>query len=249
MTNATPSVPAGVSCAAPGAQENPAIPAGYREDAKGNLVSEKNIHPRELLADQLVRDLVCRAESAAAAQALLKRDLLDDITAFVQLVAADFGAAVSGADGSVTLTTYDGRLKIERARADRIVVGPEIVAAEALVRSILDEITDPVAKPIAGRAFSRHRKTGELSASKLIQLIGIEIDDPRWKQAQQAIREALQVTGSVTYFRAYTRERADLPWRHIAMDFSTVEAAPSRPKPAPPANPEPRQEPQQEVAA
>lgn len=218
---------------------NPALtlPAGYREDAKGNLVAERNIHPRELLADQLVRDLVHRAESAAAAQALLKRDLLDDVAAYIQLVAADFGAVVSGADGSVILTSYDGRLKIERTRADRIQVGPEIVAAEALVRQILDEITDPVARPIATRAFSRHRKTGELSASKLIQLAGIDIDDPRWRQAQQAIRAALQVVGSTTYFRAYQRERADLPWRHLAMDFSAVEPAPARPRPAPPVNP------------
>ena len=35
-------------------------PAGYREDPKGNLVAERNIHPRDLLADQLVRDLIGR---------------------------------------------------------------------------------------------------------------------------------------------------------------------------------------------
>lgn len=221
---------------------NPAIPAGYREDPKGNLVAERNIHPRDLLADQLVRDLVGRVESAAAFAADLKRDLLGDIASYVQLVAADFGAVVTGADGSLSLTTYDGRLKIERARADRIQVGPEIIAAEALVREILDEITDPIAKPIATRAFSRHRKTGELSAAKLIQLAGIEIDDPRWRQAQQAIREALQVTGSITYFRAYRRAEPDQPWQQIALDFSAVEPSPPRPAPAPPANHQPSQE-------
>lgn len=209
------------------AQTQTQIPDGYREDAKGNLVAERNIHPRDLLADQLVRDLIGRARLSAQLVADLKRDFLLDIASYVQLVAADFGAVVTGADGSLSLTTYDGRCKIERARADRIQVGPEIIAAEALVREILDEITDPVARPIATRAFSRHRKTGELSAAKLIALAGIEIDDPRWRQAQQAIREALQVTGTVTYFRAYARAEPDKPWQQIALDFSAVE--PSRP--------------------
>jgi len=220
------------------ANANPAgTPAGYREDHRGNLVAERNIHPRDLLADQLVRELVGRVEAAAQDAADLKRDLLADVAAFVQLVAADYGVAVTGADGGVSLTTYDGRLKIDRARADRITVGPEILAAEALVREILAEITDPIAKPIAERAFSRHRKTGELSAAKLIALAGVEIDDPRWRQAQQAIKDALQVTGSVTYFRAYRRADADKPWEQIPLDFSAIAPSPARPQPAPPQNP------------
>ena len=217
---------------------SPSSPAGYREDPKGNLVAERNIHPRDLLADQLVRDLIGRVQDAAQFAADLKRDLLGDVSAYVQLVAADYGAVVTGADGSLSLTTYDGRLKIERARADRIVVGPEIIAAEALVREILDEIVDPVAKPIATRAFSRHRKTGELSAAKLIQLAGIEIDDDRWRSAQKAIKDALQVTGSVTYFRAYCRADPDKPWEQIPLDFSAIVPSPARPRPAPPANPQ-----------
>jgi hypothetical protein len=119
-----------------------AAPPGYREDPKGNLVREANIHPRDLLADQLVRDLVGRVLDAAAFAADLKRDLLGDVAAFVQLVAADYGAVVSGADGSLSLTTYDGRLKVERARADRIQVGPEILAAEQLVRELTEAGSD-----------------------------------------------------------------------------------------------------------
>jgi hypothetical protein len=213
------------------------VPPGYREDPRGNLVREANIHPRELLADQLVRDLVGRVQTAAADLSALKRDLLGDVAAFVALVVADYGAQVSGADGGVSLTTYDGRLKVERVRADRIQVGPEILAAEQLVREILSEITDPIAKPIAERAFSRHKKTGELSAAKLIALAGVEIDDPRWREAQRAIKDSLTATGTVTYFRAYRRSTSDQTWEQIPLDFSAIEPAAPRPLPAPPANP------------
>lgn len=204
-----------------------AIPPGYRGDPRGNLVPERNIHPRDLLADQLVRDLVGRVQGAGSFLADLKRDLLGDVAAFVQLVAADYGAIVTGADGGVSLTTFDGRLRIERVRADRIQVGPEILAAEELVRQILNEITDPIAKPIAERAFSRHKKTGELSAAKLISLASIEIDDPRWREAQRAIKDSLTATGTVTYFRAYRRADADKPWEQIPIDFSAI--VPSQP--------------------
>lgn len=212
------------------------IPDGYREDPRGNLVAERNIHPRDLLADQMVRDLVARCQGAGGFLADLKRDLLGDVSAFAQLVAADYGAVITGADGGVSLTTYDGRLKIERVRADRIQVGPEILAAEQLVREILSEITDPIAKPIAERAFSRHRKTGELSAAKLIALAGVEIDDPRWREAQRAIKDSLTATGTVTYFRAYRRTDTDKPWEQIPLDFSAIVPSAPRAKPAPPQN-------------
>jgi 8-oxo-dGTP pyrophosphatase MutT (NUDIX family) len=108
--------------------------------------------------------------------------------------------------------------------------------AEALIREILDEIADPAARAIADRAFRRHPKTGELSASRLVDLVTVEIADPRWQRATQAIRESLRVAGTATYFRAYRRERADKPWEQVVIDFSGIAPAAPRVRPAPPVN-------------
>jgi hypothetical protein len=197
-------------------------PDGMLEDAKGRFVPVDKVRPHDLQRDQLVRDLVARCLAHGRDAADLKARLLDDIAAHVALVAEEYGVQFGGERGNVQLTSYDGRLKVERAIAERITVGEQIQAAEHLVRQILDEIQEPTARAIVDRAFRRDRKTGELSAARLIDLIAVDIDDDRWRRAVQAIRDALQATGTATYFRAYWRPESTDTWRQIPIDFSAV---------------------------
>lgn len=202
------------------------IPPGYLEDAQGRLVPEKMVRPHELQRDALVRDLVGRIEAARAQMAILKRDLLADVAAHIQLIAEAYDVKISGTNGNVSLASYDGRLKIERDIAERIQIGEQIQAAEELIREILDEIADPTAKAIVDRAFRRNRKTGELSPARLVDLISVQVDDERWERAVAAIRDAIQTVGTVTYFRAYRRDEPDQPWQMIPLDFSAIAPAP-----------------------
>ncbi len=71
-----------------------------------------------------------------------------------------------------------------------------------------------------------------IGAAMAIALAGVEIDDPRWREAQRAIKDSLTATGSVTYFRAYRRADADKPWEQIPLDFSAI--VPSELRPAAP---------------
>ena len=207
------------------------IPPGYLEDAQGRLVPEKMVRPHEFQRDALVRDLVGRIDAARAELARLKRDLFADISAHIQLVAEAYDTKISGTSGNVVLTSYDGRLKIERVQGERIEIGEQIQAAEALIREILDEIQDPTARAIVDRAFRRNRKTGELSPARLIDLVSVQVDDERWERAVTAIRDAVQRAGSVTYFRAYRRDQPDQPWRLIPLDFSAIVPAPASVQP------------------
>lgn len=203
------------------------IPPGYLQDAQGRLVPEHMVRPHELQRDALVRDLVGRIEAARDQMAVLKRDLLADVAAHIQLVAEAYDVRITGANGNVSLTSYDGRLKIERDIAERIQIGEQIQAAEELIREILDEIADPTAKAIVDRAFRRNRKTGELSPARLVDLISVKLEDERWERAVAAIRDAIQTVGTVTYFRAYRRDEPDQPWRMIPLDFSAIAPAPA----------------------
>jgi hypothetical protein len=198
------------------------IPAGWRLDVQGRLVHESHIREVDLLMDQTVRGLIERVKTVSVEMAALKADLLGDLDAFAALVAEKYQARLDGASGSLSLTTYDGLLKIDRDSGDRIAVGPEIHAAEALVREILDEIDDPVAKAVADRAFRRNAKTGQLSVSRLQDLIGADIPDERWERAVKAVRESLRCTDRVTYFRAYRRDKPDERWVQIPLDFSVI---------------------------
>ena len=59
----------------------------YKQDAKGNLVPIANIREIDLLRDELVQEIVGKAETTAADLKAFKARSLDDIAAFVQLSA------------------------------------------------------------------------------------------------------------------------------------------------------------------
>lgn len=210
------------------------LPGTYFEDAQGRFVPEHMIRPHERQRDALVRELIGRCEATAASLAETKAALLADVAAHCSLVAEQYGVAMTGDTGNVSLVSYDGRLKVERATADRITIGEEIQPAQALIGQILDEIDHPIARQIAERAFRRDRKTGELSAARLVDLVSLDIDDDRWRRAVLAIREAMRSSGTTVYFRAYRRPRADAQWEQIPLDFSAIVPSPPKPRPAPP---------------
>lgn len=197
------------------------VPDGCLEDSQGRYVPLRLIRPERVVEDQTVRDLVARAEAASAALADVKHGLLADTDAYVALVGERYGVDVPAA-ANLTMESYDGRLRVERVRADRVTIGPEIQAAEILIRQILDEINDPTARAIVDRTFRRNPRTRELSAARLVDLVRVEIDDDRWRTAVQAIRDAMRASGSVTYFRAYRRAEPDQPWVQVPLDFSAI---------------------------
>lgn len=200
-------------------------PSAYLTDAQGRLVPRANIADADLLRDQLVTDLVLNVRLASAELGELKAHLLERISEHLALVAQDYGVNITGRNGNVVLTSYDGRYKIERVSADRIVVGEQIHAAEALVREYLADATreaGPALVAIVDRAFRRNPKTGQLNVARLLDFISVRIDDPRWRGAQTAIRDSLHASESVTYFRAYERADAMQPWRQIPLDFSSI---------------------------
>jgi hypothetical protein len=201
------------------------IPDGYLEDSERRLVPIDTIKPERLLENEVVTDLCIQMEALAEFVAQVKAQVSNQIAGYVSLLAENYGVHTDGAAGGVTLVSFDGRLKVERVLADSVSIGPEIAAAEALVRQIVDEIQEPTAKAIANRAFRRNRNTGELSVSRLVDLANAPVDDARWERAAQAIKDALRTVGKTVYYRAYRRAQADQPWQQIVPDFSRVAPA------------------------
>lgn len=209
------------------------VPPGYRRNGAGDLIAERNIPGWQLIADDLALRLAARMQEEADRAAALKADLFREVAEFVALVASEYDVTIEGDRGDVRIQSFDATAKIERAVAERITVGPQIEAAKALVFEVLADIADPVARPIAERAFRLNRKTGQMSGAALVGLISVQIPDERWQRAVAAVREALQADGTATYFRAYTRPDSTQPWTQIAVDFSRVAPA-VQPPAAPP---------------
>jgi len=204
------------------------VPAGYLLDGQDRLVPLKNVPEVDLLRDHLVNKLGAVARRVNADMAALKAQFLAEVAEHVALVASEYDVDITGTSGNCVLPNYASRLKVERVSADRVVVGEQIHAAEALVREYLADATreaGPALVAIVDRAFRRNTKTGQLNVARLLDFVAVKIDDPRWRSAQQAIRDSLQAQGSVTYFRVYERDDATQPWRQIPLDFSAIQPA------------------------
>lgn len=199
-------------------------PAGYWVDAKGVLTPESLIKPIDLARDSLVGELIGRALLVNQALEAFKQSSFEDIAAFVDLSANDYGVSLGGKKGNVTLYSYDGRYKIQRAMQDRIAFDERLQAAKALIDACLSDWTEgarPEIHAIINRAFQTE-KEGEVNTGAVLALRRLEISDERWVKAMEAIGEAVQIVGSRSYIRVYERIGDSDQYRPIALDISGV---------------------------
>ncbi|WP_374354523.1 DUF3164 family protein [Chitinimonas sp.] len=197
---------------------------GYWPDASGNLIREDLIKPIDRERDALVKKLVAGAKAVSTQLADYKLAAFADIAALVELSAEQYGAKVGGKKGNVTLYTFDGRYKVQRAMADSIVFDERLQAAKALIDQCLDEWTAdsrPELKAIINNAFSVD-KEGNLNTGRVLGLKRLDIQDVRWQSAMAAIGDAVQVVGSKAYVRVYERVGDSDMYRPIPLNVAEV---------------------------
>lgn len=200
------------------------VPTDYWMDAKGALIPVKLLKPIDLARDALVGEIVTKAIELNKLMKEFKNNSFADIAAFVDLSANEYGVTVGGKKGNVTLFTFDGRYKIQRAMADRMQFDERIQAAKALIDECLNEWTENASKEIKAiinRAFDVD-KEGKISVSAVLSLRRYEFDDERWKKAMVIIGESLQVLNTSSYIRIYERVGDNGQYRPIPLDMAAV---------------------------
>lgn len=194
----------------------------YLPDAKGSLVPVALIKPQHLLEDELVRKVLGFAVALSDQISRFKEHTFDDLGAFEALLAQEYGSTIGGAKGNKTLTTHDGLFKISVQVADNIVFGSELQIAKGLIDQCLNEwaqgARDEI-RAIVTRAFNTD-KAGQINRSEIFMLLRLEISDPRWQRAMDAIRDAMRVEGSKTYVRCHRRPSCDAPWQAVTIDLA-----------------------------
>ena len=185
----------------------PEIPAGYWQDAKGNLVPEAMIKPIDRARNDLTHELAAAAAAMQGALRELKTRVFDDINAFVNLSAEQYGVNWGGKKGNVTLYSFDGKYKIQVAVADRLVFDERLQAAKELIDQCIhawaQDSRDEI-KALINDAFQTD-KEGRINTGRVLGLRRLDIRDSRWLMAMTAISESAQVVGSKEYVRFYER--------------------------------------------
>ncbi|WP_054007863.1 DUF3164 family protein [Cypionkella psychrotolerans] len=191
-------------------------------DAKGGWTPVSLVKPQHLLEDEMVRRELGFATALSDQIARFKGHTFENVGNFEALLAQQYGATIGGKKGNKTLMTHDGLFKMSIQVADNIVFGPELQIAKQLTDECLNEWAEGARdeiRAIVTRAFNTD-KAGQINRSEIFMLLRLDITDPRWVRAMDAIRDAMRVEGSTTYVRYYRRERHDAPWQAVTLDLA-----------------------------
>lgn len=197
--------------------------AQYMENALGHLVPLANVKEIDQLRNSLVLGIVKDAEAVAEAAAAFKASAYSEILAFRDISAERFGANIGGAKGNIALTSFDGKYRVLLARQDHNVFNEALDIARALIREVIEELTEginPELRLIIDSAFATN-KAGQVSMSRVLGLRQLQISHPKWKQAMEAISESMQIAATKTYIRIYKRA-ADGEYKLMALDGSAA---------------------------
>ena len=206
-------------------QADAVVPRGYWKNASGALIPVSKIKPVDKARHQLVTDIAGRAKAMHALLADFKTEVMTELEAFVASSAADYGVTMRGAvgKGNITLTSFDGRYKVERQVADRIAFDERLQVA----KTIIDECVHRWGKganhniqALVNHAF-RVDKTGNVSVGGVLSLRQVSIQDPQWDLAMQAIADSMQAVSSVQYVRFYERNEAGL-YETISLNTAVI---------------------------
>ena len=202
----------------------PHAPEGYMRNVFGHLVPTHMVRPELRLQDQLVKDLLLRADRLRGLIAAEKAAMMSDVRAFLALLDEKYGVKRVGQRGGVVLDSFDGDARVTISVGDSITLGPELSAARALIDECIGRWAagaDEHLKALVDDAF-KVGETGKLAVDRVLALRRIEIDDPTWKRAMEAINDAIQVTRSREYLRLYQRPAREAKLEQVAIDWSKL---------------------------
>jgi len=197
------------------------IPENYMQDSQGRLVPIDMVRDIDRARDDLVRGIVTQAQEVSKIIGDFKAEVMGDIEAFIELSAERFDTQLGGKKGNITLLSYDGRYKVQRAMDEHIVFDERLQVAKALIDECItawaegsrDEI-----RVLINDAFQVDQQ-GKVNTKRILGLRRLSIKDERWRKAMDAIGESIQVTGAKAYIRVYKRQ-ADGSYRQISLDVS-----------------------------
>jgi hypothetical protein len=195
----------------------------FRTNAQGHLVPLSQIKDIDLLRDDVVMGIVESAKETQAAMAAFKTKAMAQVSDFVDLSAEQFDVKYGGAKGNVQLLSFDGKYKVIRSVGEHRVFDERIQAAKAKIDECITrwpEGSSDQIKALVELAF-RVNKQGHIDVNQVLSLRQLNIDDPDWLEAMDAIAESIRVVGKTPYLRVYERQ-GDGQYKQIALDIAKL---------------------------
>lgn len=200
------------------------IPEGYMEDSQGRLIRGEQVSEYDKLKDETVKDIMEKARSVQSNIKSFKASAMSDIYALMEVASEKYGAKLGGKKGNIQIVTYDGKEKVMVAVNETLTFDERLQVAKQLVDECLIEWTEgsrSEIKTLVTAAFEVD-KQGNISTSKVMSLLKLEINDEKWQRAMTAVKDSLSILCSKKYVRFYERSGRDEKWTAIPLDIAAL---------------------------
>lgn len=178
-----------------------------RKNALGHLVPESLIKPLDLLRDEVVLKQVAKAKELQLHMQAAKVQMQQEITDYLDLSASEYGVSYGGVKGNITLSSFDGQFKVERTIGEHRIFDERIQAAKAQIDACIERYSagsSAEIRALVDHAF-RVNKQGRIDVNQVLSLRQLDIDDPEWREAMDAIADAITTVAKTEYIRLYQR--------------------------------------------
>lgn len=194
------------------------------QNAQGHLVPEASVREQDKLRDSIVTDLVQDGTRLSYELAKFKQRALAEIDDLIQISADKYQVVIGKGKGNVRLKSYSGKYRVDRCYQERMEFTEELEAAQVLFTRCLDRWTehaDNNIRALVDRAF-KTGKNRQIRTSELLGLLRLEIKDPDWLKACEALKDSINIAGTTVYVRIYERIGDSDRYRQIPLDLASV---------------------------
>lgn len=199
-------------------------PPGYWSDAKGSFVPLSKIKDIDKDRSKTVAGLCEAAKEESARLFGFKSVAMQAVADFVERSLADYGIKHGRAKGNITLTSFDGRYQIVRQMAETITFDERLQAAKALIDECIQSWSkgsNVNMKVLINDAFQVD-SAGKISIGRVLGLRRLDISEPKWLAAMDAIGQSMRVASTKPYIRFYERDETTLKYIPINLDMAAV---------------------------
>lgn len=175
-------------------------------DNLGNQVPVRYIKKIDRERDRVVRLLSRKAAKLNSELAAFRGECLEMIEAFLDWEASQGGGAERGPKGNVSLPSFDGTLRVVRARQASLEFDERLQSARQLIKEHVASKAQGIDRDlqiIIDDAFEG--SAGRLSTARVLGLLKLKIDGPKWRAAMDLIKESIRVSATREYARFYRR--------------------------------------------
>lgn len=195
-------------------------------DHQGSHVRDEMVKAKDKIEDQTVRKIMKFAKDLSAQVARFRDHTMGDLATLDQLLAEQYGFVKKGhrGKGNRTYMTFDGLQRVTVQIAQFMDFGSELQTAKGILDELLIGWTEDAPaelQAIVTNAFHTDQE-GKVNRTEVLKLTRLNIDNPRWKQAMDAIHAAQRPRGSKEYVRFAVRDSLEARWTSITIDLANT---------------------------